>query len=213
MVEREEPIELPQGAKCEKIYPPPITGISRLVRRETVSIIFECDRFFVDITALRSCELSYGWHGANEWTSFILFVLPFLNQITIKLSRRKADFQWKHEENPSVALRHNSQRNCWSITSSDDWSGIKDEAKRAPLERDSNIILPRMLARMLGQRSRSDLSAGYLMWLIADLELYTVAKIGGADPPTPECGWYKFTVGKPRIGRPTGYVYAVFTLW
>lgn len=137
-------------------------------------MFFACNRFLLHVSKFDQWrDIRY-----RDWIKKTDRLLPFVSQLTVKICRTSSKFEKDDDKHPTITLRHNPKRNCWSIASSDDWSGIEDEEDRASLERDSSTILPHLLSCMLEGRSRSELSTDYLDNLIDDLEhLFDATKV------------------------------------
>lgn len=99
--------------------------------------------------------------------------LPLLHKLTFKVTpcENETTLYKGHSKVLSVTIRHDLQRGCWTISSSDDWSGVDDDATQLSLEGDS-ALLQRIIEPLLDQRSRVDLKPEYPMWLVHDLELF-----------------------------------------
>lgn len=207
---RDDTIMLPSDTSRDKAYPSSITQVSRLVPRETLPLFFKSNHFLFDtVCSSRALGNNLSKNRADrqllKWLTPMGPHLPLLHHITIQVPRREDTFpKWDYPENPTITLCHDPQRNCWSVVSSDDWSSVEDSATRASLECDSTVILPRLLERMLDQRSCAYLSPAYLMWLFLDLQgLYAGEKIEDRIPRS--SAWHHVGLARnsaPPFARP-----------
>lgn len=187
------------AAEHANIAIPAIAAVSRLVRRETLPLFFKVNDFtFAPLTDSIGQTMSKDAMG--QWLNAMRPHLPSMHQLTFEEKCRDKVAGPDSKDILSVTIRHDSQRNRWTITSGDDWSS-KDEADRQSLERD-NALLEQILVPMLDERSRDDLTPPYLMWLMQDLRMfYAGEKLEPKYPPD-----YHWIIGArgsgPDVVRP-----------
>jgi hypothetical protein len=105
-------------------------------------------------------------------------------------------------------LYHDKHRNCWAVTSLDDWDDYDDHL-RWDLECDSDLLQD-ILRQMTDQRSRADITPEFMLWLIFDLmRIYYHAKILSFYPGQRGCesrasNWFRDLAEgpPPYVARP-----------
>lgn len=150
------------------IAPPAITNVSRLVRRETLPLFFECNNFTFPppTTSVGQSQMN---GPIGRWLTTFRSRLITVHQLTFQVARCANDL-WDGRDVLSVTIKHNPHQDRWNITSEDDWSH-KNNASREALEEDSALLV-RILQPMLDKKSRADLTPEYLLWLREDLRCF-----------------------------------------
>ncbi|KAM0704725.1 hypothetical protein Q7P35_007511 [Cladosporium inversicolor] len=178
---------------------PALAAVSRLVRKETLTLFFRLNNFtLAPLPDSRGQKISKS--GLGKWLAAMRSHLPSLHQLTFEVQRRDKIAGYDSRDVLSVTIRHDPVHNRWITSSTDDWSS-KNDADRQSLERD-NILLQQILVPMLDQRSRDDFTPDYLMWFMEDLRMfYAGEKLEPKYPP--DCHWTLSTRGsRPDVYRP-----------
>ncbi|KAM0706164.1 hypothetical protein Q7P35_006713 [Cladosporium inversicolor] len=144
--------------RMRKSMPPPITHTCRLIRRETLPMFLGLNEFNFDPNYMDSHEV------LEKWLCTMRPHLTSMNSLTFVLT----SYVGAIHNSVIVNIGHNKARNCWAVTSMDDWNA-KDPELQWALECDSELAW-RLMATMVDQRSHADLTPEYLLWFIKDLK-------------------------------------------
>jgi len=141
-----------------KSMPPSITQTCHLIRKETIPIFMGLNEICFDLNRMDEHEAPEKWVNTMRPHLSSIKCLTFLLTSWVGSSHR----------NVIVNIDHDPARNCWNVTSLDDWSN-EDPNIRSALACDSEL-LRLLMEKMMDQRSPADLTPEYLLWLIKDLK-------------------------------------------
>jgi hypothetical protein len=161
----------PTKEEIRKSLPPSITRVCRQVRAETLPMFMEMNDFLFNTNFMDATGPPEKWLNIMRPHLSSMNSLTFLLTTWVELSRK----------NVIVNIGHNKAHNSWDITSMDDWSD-EHPAHQWALKYDSDLLW-HLMAYMMDQRSRADLTPEYLLWLIKDLKyIYYHAKTSPFHP-------------------------------
>jgi hypothetical protein len=155
----------PRAAKEERLkaIPPPITRSCRLVRSETLPMFFGLNDFLFVTNYITPTGTFEEWlYTMRPHLSSMNYIFVLSSWIEVSLMSGT----WSHRD-IIARLYHDKHRNCWAVTSLDDWDDYDDHL-RWDLECDSDLLQD-ILRQMMIQRSRADITAEFMLWLISDL--------------------------------------------
>ena len=151
-----------QKESYEEASQPPITRVSRQVRREALPLYYDCNEFIIHTEGQKAGDAHRWLHYSQPHLSKLGRLALWMRYVTLT-----------NDHSPSsgaigVYIRHDPREDRWVV--GDDWRWITVVRKPAGVDWDGRLLI-QFLTQLADGKSRSEMSAEDYVGIMGDLKM------------------------------------------